>query len=207
MSYSSSSKNDLKVFLSEYSNQLKLGLDSINAGYLQEITEVLEKAINSGKTIFTCGNGGSSAIADHFVCDFLKGAATSTNIQPIIYSLASNTPTITAVANDISYDDIFSHQIGKYGNPGDILISISSSGNSQNIIEAIEKAKAKDLQIISFVGFNGGKAKSISDYCVHIPVNNYGVVEDIHHSLMHILAQFIRLRNLKDMDNKDKIVF
>jgi phosphoheptose isomerase len=207
MSYASHSKTNLKAFLSEYKIQLKVGLDSIEPKYLEEIAEVIEEAINSRKTIYTCGNGGSSAIADHFVCDFLKGAAANTTIQPIIFSLASNTPTITAVANDISYDDVFSHQIIKYGTPGDILISISSSGSSQNIIDAIEKARSAKVKTISFVGFDGGKAKSISDYCIHIPVSNYGVVEDIHHSIMHILAQFIRLRYLEKTDSDDEIVF
>lgn len=199
--------DEIKKFLTKYSSQLKSGIDSIDSKNLKVIADIIEVTIKSGNTIFTCGNGGSSAIAEHFVCDFLKGAATNTSIQPIIHSLTSNTPTITAVANDISYDDIFSHQVVKYGNPGDILLSISSSGNSENIIKAIEQAKLANVKTISFVGFDGGKAKLISDYSIHIPIENYGVVEDIHHSLMHMLAQYIRLKNIDNKDNLEKIIF
>ena len=203
------SKNDLNIkrFLSKYREDLEIGLDSIEIETLEEVLNILEKTIKSGKTIFTCGNGGSSSIAEHFVCDFLKGAATDTSIQPIVHSLSSNTPTVTAIANDISYGDIFSHQIKKYGNSDDVLLSISSSGESQNIIEAIKEAKVAGLKTISFVGFKGGVAKEISDYCIHIPIKNYGVVEDIHHSLMHILAQYLRLKNLNNKENINTTVF
>ena len=200
-------ENYLDIFLSKYKDDLKSGLDSITIESLEEIANILESSIISGSTIFTCGNGGSSAIAEHFVCDFLKGTSMDTSIQPIIHSLTSNTPTITAIANDIDYSEIFSYQIKKYGNVGDVLLSISSSGNSPNIIEAIKEAKLANLKTISFVGFDGGKAKEISDQCIHIPIKNYGVVEDIHHSLMHILAQFIRLRNLNNKEDVENIVF
>lgn len=207
MSYPKECKDDLQAFFSIYRNQLGVGLDAIDPEYLENIVNILEKAIKSEKTIFTCGNGGSSSIADHFVCDFLKGTSTNSTVQPIIYSLASSTPTITAIANDISYDDIFSYQLSKYGSSGDILLSVSSSGNSPNIIKAIENAENQNITTISFVGFDGGDAKTKSDYCIHIPVNNYGVVEDIHHSLMHMLAQYIRLRNLEYDCDEENVVF
>ena len=113
-----------------------------------------------------------------------------------------STPTLTAVANDIDYEDVFSYQIEKYGSENDILLSISSSGNSKNIIKAIEVAKSMKMKTISFVGFDGGAAKNISDIAIHVESENYGVCEDAHHSLMHILAQFLRLRNI---DNSEKI--
>tara|TARA_B100001758_G_C18405728_1_gene611918 strand:- start:1154 stop:1768 length:615 start_codon:yes stop_codon:yes gene_type:complete len=199
--------NEIEDFITQYTNQLSLAINSIDIQGFKSIADLLESTIKSGKTIFTSGNGGSSSIAEHFVCDFLKGTATSSTIQPIIHSLTSNTPTITAVANDICYEEIFSHQIAKYGKSGDVLLSISSSGNSENIIRGIEKAKALNIKTISFVGFDGGRAKLSSDYSIHIPVKNYGVVEDTHHSLMHMLAQYLRLKNLKDEDNVEKIIF
>lgn len=207
MKHNENEKFYLDNFLSRYKDDLKSGLDSITIDSLEEIANILESSIISGSTIFTCGNGGSSAIAEHFVCDFLKGTSMDTSIQPVIHSLTSNTPTITAIANDIDYSEIFSYQIKKYGNAGDVLLSISSSGNSPNIIEAIKEAKLANIKTISFVGFDGGKAKEISDQCIHIPIKNYGVVEDIHHSLMHILAQFIRLRNLNNKEDIENIVF
>ena len=116
-------------------------------------------------------------------------------------------PTITAVANDIGYNDIFSLQIERYGLSEDVLICISSSGNSPNIIKAIKAAKEKGVHTISFVGFDGGSAKEISDNCIHIPIRNYGIVEDIHHSMMHMLAQYIRLRNLNNKEDIETTVF
>ena len=192
----------LSEFLSGYSNEIQKGFDSIDLFILEDVVNAMDNAIKKKNTIFTCGNGGSSAISEHFVCDFLKGASTGTGIQPIIHSLSSNTPTLTAVANDIGYEDIFSFQLDRYGNEEDILLCVSSSGDSPNIIKAIKAAKSKNIKTISFVGFNGGEAKNISDHCIHIPNNNYGIVEDLHHSLMHLLAQYIRLKNL---ENKDSI--
>lgn len=198
---------DLTNFLAEYMNEIQKGFASIDIANLEKVVNVLDSAIKRNSTIYTCGNGGSSSIAEHFVCDFLKGASTGTSIQPIIHSLSSNTPTVTAVANDISYDDIFSFQLDKYGKDGDILLCVSSSGNSPNIIKALSMAKSKNIESISFVGFIGGQAKNISDNCIHIPNKNYGIVEDVHHSLMHMLAQYIRLKNLENKDNIEQSVF
>jgi len=198
---------ELSDFLAGYMAEIQKGFESIDVANLGKVVNVLESAIKRNSTIYTCGNGGSSSIAEHFVCDFLKGASTGTSIQPIIHSLSSNTPTVTAVANDISYDDIFSFQLDKYGKDGDILLCVSSSGNSPNIIKALSMAKSKNIESISFVGFVGGDAKNISDNYIHIPIENYGIVEDIHHSLMHMLAQYIRLKNLENKDNVERSVF
>jgi len=198
---------EIKGFLEGYSSEILNCFQSIDIESLQRIANLLDQTIKDGSTIFSCGNGGSSAISEHFVCDFLKGASTNTNIQPLIHSLTSNTPTLTAVANDISYDDIFSFQLKKYANENDILICVSSSGNSPNIVKSIKASKEIGMRSISFVGFDGGIAKQISDYCLHIDNQNYGIVEDLHQSLMHLLAQYIRLKNLKNFENIDSIVF
>ena len=197
----------MNKFLSEYKKNLINGFDAINPQVLEEIAQLIDQSIKSKKIIYTCGNGGSSSISDHFVCDFLKGVAANTNIQPIIHSLTSNTPTLTAIANDIKYDDIFSFQIERYGASEDLLLCVSSSENSKNIINAIKKAKEKNIITVSFVGFDGGEAKKLSDYNIHIPVYNYGVVEDIHHCLLHILSQYIRSDNLNSDANKREIIF
>ena len=200
--------NDLEVssFLDNYSSLISKGLSSIDRQEFEKIAKLLDKTIVEERNIFCCGNGGSAAIAEHFVCDFLKGTATDATIQPLIHSLTSSIPTITAVANDISYDDIFSFQLKRYAKEGDTLICVSSSGNSPNIINAIEEAKKLSVNTISFVGFQGGQAKSLSDHSIHINVNNYGIVEDIHHSLMHMLSQYIRVINLEEGKDIEKIV-
>lgn len=197
----------LKEFLRDYSSEITKGFKSINIEEIEKIAELINNTVKQGYTIFSCGNGGSSAISEHFVCDFLKGASTDTSIQPIIHSFTSNTPTLTAVANDISYEEVFSFQLQKYASSEDILISISSSGNSPNILKSIETAKDIGMKTISLVGFDGGKAKEISDYCIHIETDNYGIAEDLHQSLMHILAQYIRLINLKESKTAESLTF
>lgn len=198
---------DLTSFISGYIDEMQKGYESIDVAKLEKVVNVLDSAIKRNATIYTCGNGGSASIAEHFVCDFLKGASADTSVQPIVHSLSSNNSTITAVANDISYDDIFSYQLKRYAKEGDILLCVSSSGNSRNVIKALSTAKSKNIKTISLVGFVGGGAKDISDDCIHIPIKNYGIVEDVHHSLMHMLAQYIRLKNLKDPKNTENIIF
>jgi D-sedoheptulose 7-phosphate isomerase len=207
MKFPNTTSVDLSNFLTSYMKEIQKGFESIDVSKLEKVVNVLDSVISRNGTIYTCGNGGSSSIAEHFVCDFLKGISTSTAVQPIIHSLSTNTPTITAVANDISYDDIFSFQLERYGKDGDLLLCVSSSGNSPNILKALSMAKSKNIETISFVGFSGGGAKDICDNCIHIPIQNYGIVEDIHHSLMHLLAQFIRLKNLEDIQNIERTVF
>ena len=207
MKFPNNNHIQMKQFLEGYTSEIARGFKSIDLESLENIANLLDQTIKAKSTIFSCGNGGSSAISEHFVCDFLKGAATDTDIQPIIYSLTSNTPTLTAVANDISYDDVFAFQLQKYATKEDILICISSSGKSPNIIKCIKTAKRIGMTTISFVGFDGGIAKEISDYSLHIDNHNYGIVEDLHQCSMHLLAQYIRLKNLKNFENIDSIIF
>jgi len=197
---------DLEKFHKEYSKKLHYALNSINPKCLEEVYNALSNCIVSGSTVFTCGNGGSSSIAEHLVCDFVKGSSADSNLQPKIYPLLS-TPLLTAIANDISYKDVFSFQIEHYSNPNDVLLSVSSSGNSENITKAIKKAQSMGLLTISFVGFDGGKAKEISDIVVHVKTDNYGLAEDAHHALMHIFAQYIRLKAIVDINKLGKIKF
>jgi len=207
MSFPNNNHKDLDQFLSGYAQEISDGFNAIDRTELLKVANLMDQKIKNGNKIFSCGNGGSSAISEHFVCDFLKGASTDTDVKPIIHSLSSNTPTLTAVANDISYEDVFSFQLNQYASEDDILICISSSGNSPNILKSIECAKEIGMKTISFVGFDGGSAKEASDYCIHIKTNNYGIAEDIHHSLMHVLAQFIRLTNLEKSKNPENIKF
>ncbi|MDA9178352.1 SIS domain-containing protein [Amylibacter sp.] len=207
MKFPNENDMDLSNFMSGYMNEIQKGFESIDIANLGKIVDILDLAIERNSTIFTCGNGGSSSIAEHFVCDFLKGTSTNTTIQPIIHSLSSCSPTVTAVANDIGYDDVFSYQLERYGKVGDILLCVSSSGNSQNILKALSTAKSKKIETISFVGFSGGGAIELSDNYIHIPNKNYGIIEDIHHSLMHVLAQYLKLKNLNDIKNVTHTIF
>lgn len=156
---------------------------------------LIENTIKSNRHIYVCGNGGSAAIANHLVCDCQKGISTNTNLCPKIVSLSSNVPIITAIANDIGYEEVFSHQLNNYLNEMDLVITISSSGNSPNIKKAIQTAHNHNVPVISFCGFDGG-ASLESEVTVHVKENNYGIVEDCHQMIMHMIAQNIRHKNL-----------
>ena len=134
--------NDLTSFLKDYSKEISNGFETIEIDKLENIANVINQTILNKNTVFSCGNGGSSAISEHFVCDFLKGTSTDSKINPIIHSLSSNLHTLTAVANDISYEDIFSFQLEKYGKKDDLLICVSSSGNSPNILKVLSSARS-----------------------------------------------------------------
>jgi D-sedoheptulose 7-phosphate isomerase len=152
----------------------------------------------SGGTVYACGNGGSAAISNHLVCDHCKLVQTDTTLTPRVVSLSATVEMITAIANDISYDEIFVYQLRSMAKPGDALITISSSGNSENVVRAACWAKTNGIPVISMTGFSGGRTAELADVNLHVNANNYGVIEDVHQSLMHVLAQYIRLAHLTE---------
>ena len=172
-------------------------LNKINKNELKNIIEEILTAVKKQKNIFSCGNGGSASTAEHLSCDFSKGSCTDTNLNIKVFSLNSNVSLMTAIANDISYDDIFSYQLARFGKPNDILLLFSVSGSSKNILKCAKAAKRKKIKIISFTGFNGGKIKKISKYNINFTTNNFGIVEDCHLSIMHFISQYIRNINFK----------
>ena len=172
-------------------------LNKINKNELKNIIEEILTAVKRQKNIFSCGNGGSASTAEHLSCDFSKGSCTDTNLNIKVFSLNSNVSLMTAIANDISYDDIFSYQLARFGKPNDILLLFSVSGSSKNILKCAKEAKRKKIKIISFTGFNGGKIKKLSKYNANFATNNFGIVEDCHLSIMHFISQYIRNINFK----------
>ena len=187
-----------------YFEQLKAAGASIDADKLEAACALLSDTYENGGVLYVCGNGGSASISNHLVCDHLKGAQTDTNLKPRVVSLASNLETITAIANDISYDDIFVYQLKTLADKGDVLLSVSSSGDSENVVRAAKWAKDNGIKVISFTGFDGGRTAALADINLHVDGDNYGVVEDTHQSLMHILAQFIRLARMDEGTIKDR---
>lgn len=184
-----------------YVNGLIDGLVSIDINQLDKACQMLSDAYACGSNVFVCGNGGSAAISDHFLCDHLKGVNFDTGMLPQVHALANNMSLMTAIANDIGYEEVFSFQLNCHAKQGDILVVISSSGNSRNIVLAIEKARALGMKVIAMVGFDGGYAGKDNDCCIWVKSDNYGIVEDAHQSVMHIMAQTIR----KTLLNKDTI--
>ncbi len=153
--------------------------------------QILTSVYTEGRMVFSCGNGGSAAIANHLVCDHCKLVQTDTELKPRVVSLSATVEMITAIGNDLSYNEIFVYQLRSLAQPGDALVTISSSGDSENVVQAAQWAKDNNVQVISLTGFSGGRSARLADVNVHVTADNYGVIEDVHQSLMHILAQFV----------------
>ncbi len=165
---------------------------SVDPATFERAAAMLRDAILGKRMIYACGNGGSAAISGHLLCDFLKGIQTDTALRPRVVSLASHLELITAIANDIEYAEIFAYQLRTMAAPGDVLMTISSSGNSENIVRAIDWARQNGVGTIAMTGFAGGRSAQRADINLHVAAENYGIVEDIHQSMMHALAQYLR---------------
>jgi D-sedoheptulose 7-phosphate isomerase len=179
-------------YLAAYRQTLLEAWQSIDRAALERVAAMLATAITERRTLFACGNGGSAAIANHLSCDCLKGIQTDTPLRPRVVSLSATIELITAIANDIAYEEVFAYQLRTLAQPGDMLITISASGNSENIVRAILCARENGIGSIALTGFDGGRSARLADVNLHVPAANYGIAEDIHQSLMHILAQYLR---------------
>lgn len=181
-----------------YFSEWARATETLDPVALEMAAELLMDAYLRGATVFSCGNGGSAAIADHLQCDHVKGVRSGTDLAPRVTSLASNVDLITAIANDIGYEDVFSYQLQSQARSGDVLVVISSSGSSPNIVRALSWAGSHGMATIAFTGFSGGEARRLADACVHVSCWNYGVVEDLHQAAMHAIAQYIRQSRMAD---------
>lgn len=181
---------------SAYIDSLAAALHAIPPNLIEDARTRLEKAFEEGRTIFVAGNGGSAATASHMACDFQKTTLAkehgriSKRMRCI--ALSDNVPLITAWGNDVSYDEIFGQQLRNLANPGDLLLVITASGNSPNILNALGAAKELGVSSIGFLGFEGGKALPMCDCSVVVKSSDYGVIEDAHSVLMHMITAALR---------------
>lgn len=192
MSFPDEKFTGIATYFAAYRNQLALAAASVSAQALDAAQAMLARAVESDRAVFSLGNGGSAAIANHLVCDHSRGLAADTGLRPRVQSLACNIEILTAIANDVAYADVFVHQLALSGRPSDVLISISSSGDSENAVRAVAWAKQNGIGTIALTGFAGGRTAALADVNLHVEGDNYGVIEDIHQSLMHVLAQYLR---------------
>lgn len=193
-------KEHISLYLHDYAAQLSSSLQSISQENLEKARLLLIQVRNAKGRIFAAGNGGSGAISEHLGCDWHKGIHHKHLPGLKVHSLVSNSSLLTAVANDFGYDKSFSYQLEMAQlTPKDAVVLISSSGNSPNIIQAAEHAKSCGCPVLGLTGFSGGKLKQISDIAIHVPYDNYGLVEDAHQVVMHVLAQYhdFEFSNLK----------
>jgi phosphoheptose isomerase len=194
------SQESVHAYLQEYSSSLGTCLKTLEASVLDRAAQAMRDARSKGLRIFVGGNGGSAAIAQHLECDWHKGVHLPGKKGLHIHTLTTNMALFSAVANDFGYDQTLSYQL-EMADPkeGEIALLISSSGNSANIVEAARFAKKRNMTVIGLTGFKGGQLKDLSDISLHIPYENYGVVEDAHQVLMHVLAQHHDLKTRSQM--------
>ncbi|MBI2789359.1 MAG: SIS domain-containing protein [Elusimicrobia bacterium] len=161
---------------------------------LARIAAVVERAQAAGRFIWVCGNGGSAASAAHVGCDFGKTASRK-GAKPLkCVSLADNTAYMTAIGNDLSFDETFSRQLDNVVAKDDVVVLISGSGNSANLVAAARLARRRGARVVSLLGFDGGRLKSLSDEVLLIPSDQYGVIEDLHMSIAHVLTFYLKQR-------------
>lgn len=168
--------------------QLKL----LDANSIDKYAQVLFDAWRDGRRVYLFGNGGSAYTASHHVMDYLKTAAVEGRKRLQAFSVNDNFGITTALGNDISYDDTFRYPLETYAKKGDVAVAISCSGNSPNVVKAVEWAKANGVYVVALTGFKGGMIGQAADLHIHIPSDNYGVIEDLHMSVGHIAAQMLK---------------
>lgn len=181
----------------DWNNYKNLVIDVLQKTSIDDkILDLIKGSKDNNQTIFVAGNGGSAATAAHYTCDLCLGASKDDFLNnPVRYnvvSLTTNMPLIMALANDCGYDQVFKQQLINLAKPNDILIAISGSGNSPNIIEAVKYAKDSKIITLGISGYDGGKLKGLSDYNIHVSSFNMEVCEDVHSIFGHFLAIYLR---------------
>jgi len=175
-------------FADAYKQDLLRSLESLNVTNVGQATAWLREARDTDRQIFTCGNGGSASTASHLVCDVLKGASYRREKRFRIMALTDSLATITAYSNDVNYDSVFLEQLKNFAAAGDVLIAISGSGNSRNVVLAAEYAKSVGCKTIGLTGRDGGTLAQVVDLEIRVPDQHMGRIEDVHLIVSHMIA-------------------
>jgi len=195
---------EIKNFAGKYLSELVDLINSIDLDEIENFINELEEAYKNDKNIFVMGNGGSASTASHFACDINKGVSLKLNKRFKVISLNDNIPIMLAYANDISYDSIFEEQLKNYIKKDDLVVGISGSGNSKNVLMAIEYANAIGARTFGITGYDGGKLKKIAEKSIVIRSNDMQKIEDCHMILVHLTMQYLsdKLSNNSIGDNR-----
>ena len=182
---------DIKQLADIYIDELVSALNSFRTDQFARIVEILLDAYEKEKNILIMGNGGSGSTASHFACDINKGCSMDLEKKFKVYCLNDNIPTMLAFANDVSYEAVFEEQMKSFFTPGDIVIGISGSGNSENVLRAMRYANGNRGKTIGFSGFSGGKLSSLAHISFVAEIDDMQKVEDIHMALVHMIMQAV----------------
>ncbi len=182
----------------EYRQLLIETIEALDMTAVERLVEVFFDAHQRGAQIFTMGNGGSGASASHAAGDFLKGASYGLDKRFKMICLNDNVPSMMAVANDIGWDDIFVEPLKNYLQPGDVVIGISGSGNSRNVLKAAEYAKSKGATLVGMTGFKGGKLRELADLSIHSVAMDMEVAEDVHMAVFNMVKKACMARLMGD---------
>ena len=185
----------MNTFLDSYRGELIDEINRIDPAEFQKLIDLLVSAYRSDRQVFVVGNGGSAGTANHFVCDFGKNAVPWDRRRFRIHSLCDNVEVITALGNDIAFDQIFSFQLGNQMREGDVLIAISASGNSPDLVEACRYVRVHGGHVAALSGFGGGKICEGADAVLKTPIRSYERIEDLHLIILHMVVCWFKANN------------
>jgi D-sedoheptulose 7-phosphate isomerase len=177
-----------------YLGELRAAIDDLPTDRLGALGEMLYRAYRNEKQVFILGNGGSASTASHMAADLAKNTIRPNMRRFRVLSLNDNTALLTALANDLGYENVFSEQLKNLIQPGDLLIGVSASGNSDNVLQAIRYAQHQCAEAVGILGFQGGAAAELVDLAIVVPSNHYGVIEDVHLIINHIVTDYFKAR-------------
>jgi D-sedoheptulose 7-phosphate isomerase len=179
----------------QYFEELQRVVTGLSLGGINQIAETLVKAYESGRMVYLFGNGGSASLASHLACDLGKGTAYCNGGKRLrVLALTDNLPTLTAWANDSSYEDVFSEQLRNFVQAKDVAFAISGSGNSKNVLNALQVAREAGATTVGVSGFQGGRMKHLCDICVIVPSNDMQIIEDLHLAMAHSIFRIVHAR-------------
>lgn len=183
---------DYKKQIEEYFENFVIALNKVDTDEIVKVLKLIEVTAKNNKSIYVIGNGGSASTASHIQNDLGNTVSQINGKRLKVYCLSDNIATITAIANDYSYDEIYRMQLKGKLEAGDILIAISGSGNSHNVLNAVEYAKSVKTKIVAMTGFDGGKLNKLADYNLNVPIDNMQISEDVHMIFNHLITHVLK---------------
>jgi D-sedoheptulose 7-phosphate isomerase len=177
-----------------YVSELRFAIDRLPKDRLAELGEMLYRAYRNEKQVFTLGNGGSASTASHMAADIAKNTIGPNMCRFRVLSLNDNAAILTSLANDLGYENVFSEQLQNLVRPGDLVIAVSGSGNSPNVVNALRYARHQSAEVVGLLGFEGGEAAQLVDLAIIVPSTHYGVIEDVHLVINHIIVDYFQTK-------------